>query len=326
MKQTMRAFVAGLVAALIASGCGGTAPQGGQALKKVQIGAVMFARDIEYWKLVEAGMNAAAKKENVQLQVAVSNRNLATESQVVDQLIARGDNVLVISPLDKNGSKATLQRAVQAGMTVVQFNTRVDDPSLKYFVGVDNRALGASSGKFTHDYIQNTLGGSAKIGIETGGTTPGGPDRQAGFTSAISDLPNAQIIAQAEVHAPDQGANAFQTMLQAHPDINVVWCWNGSALSGSATIAKKIGAKVKLFGVDMSQDVAADLLDPASPVEAVADQHAYQIGQTAVEQAIKAARGEKMSDQVSITPVIYSKQNPSLVNQWLNEVKQESAS
>ena len=313
------------LAACSTGSSGGGAGGGGKSSGKIKVGAVMFARDIEYWQLIEAGLRAGAKKEGVPIDVEVSSRNLSTEASLIDTFHTQGDNLLVISPYDAKASIATLKKAQNDGMAVMQYNTQVDDPEFKYFVGVDNQQLGAADGKALVSYVNSKLDGKATVAVLAGDTEPGGTDRKKGFLSVLKGHPGIKVVTTVQaVGSPGDGANAFDTALQAHPDVDVVWAWNGSALQGSAVSAQKSHRNVKIFGVDMSSQVAGIMQKASSPVVAVADQHAYNVGYQAVLNGVALARGQsaKVSTGASLKPVVYESSDPAGVKQYLTELHQ----
>lgn len=292
--------------------------------RKIKIGALMYSRDLEYWQLVSAGMHAAAKHEHVKLTVEVDNRKLSREAEVVDTFHARGDNVLVISPLSAKASIGALKSACRYGMDVVQYNTRIADKNFGYFVGVSNKTLGEMSGKALIHYVKTKLDGNARVAVLNGDTEPGGVARKDGFLDAIKGKKGIHVVtSELAVGSPVAGANALNTALQAHPGIDVVWGWNGAAVQGAAAAAQKSNAHLKIFGIDMSNQVAHIMLSKDSPVGAVVSQKPFNIGYTAVKNAVLLARGDMKSvpadDQLS--PVIYSTDNPGAIRKYLTMIK-----
>jgi ABC-type sugar transport system substrate-binding protein len=285
----------------------------------VQVGVVMYARDLEYWRLIEAGVRKAAADRHVQIDVQVSNRQLDTEAALVDTMHARGDNVLVIDPLDKKASVATLNKAQRYGMTVVQYDGQVQDPSFQYHVGVDNTTLGRAVGDSAQNYIKAHLGGHARLALLTGDTEPNGPARRTAFLGQVAD---STVVAQAEaVGSPEAGSKALETMLQGHPDIDLVFAWNGASMQGAAVAAQRAKSTAKIVGIDMSKQVATIMSQPDSPVVDVADQHAYDVGQQAVATAVDLAEGKPVQQNTLLNPVVYSSDDPKGVEAFLAELQ-----
>lgn len=318
----------GTVAAIAAlgfllSGCTSKASDGqgagGQQDGPLKVGAVIYARDLEYWQLVEAGMNAAAAELDVEVSVDVSNRQLQTEAQVVNTITARGDNILVIAPLDTTASVSTLEQARQKSMTVVQIDNRVDDDSFENFVGADQTEMGRVSGESAAKYIEDSLDGDAKIALLTGDTEPNGPPRKKAFLAATDGL--GEVVTSTEaVGSPEAGSKAFDTLMQSHPDVDVVWAWNGAALQGAATAAKQSDSTAKIIGIDMSRQVAEMMQGGKSPVESVADQHAYDIGYEAVKMGVAEAKGESYEKVESVPPAVFTASDDSGLQKYLDEL------
>ncbi|HEX6500858.1 MAG TPA: substrate-binding domain-containing protein [Micromonosporaceae bacterium] len=328
MTHRYRRVAGAALAALLAVGlaaCGSSTSgsSGGTSAKAsdIRVGGIIWGRYLDYWRLVQLGMEAAAKQYHVQIQIGTSDKNLGTEAQVVSQMQARGVNVLAISPFSADGSKATLTRAGNS-MTVVQYNTQVNDPSLKYFVGVTNAQLGKTIGEAAKDYINKQMGGKATIGTLSNVQEPGGKERLDGFLSVVQTMPGVKVVADATAAKPAEGASAFPTLIQGHPDINLVFGWNGGALEGAATAAAKMNTKVALFGIDLSKTEADMMLGPNSPIVAVADQHAFQLGFKAVELGIKAHQGQSVDPVIHLDPTVYSVSDKSGIQQWEQQQQQ----
>ncbi|WP_166462989.1 sugar ABC transporter substrate-binding protein [Amycolatopsis acidicola] len=269
----------------------------------LQVGALMYARDLEFWQLVEAGMKQAANEAGVPLHVDVSDRKLQNESQLLDTMYARGDNVLLVAPYDSDASSAALRRARARGLTIVQYDERVDDQSFAYFVGVDQKVLGEAAGEAAQQYIDSQLGGHAKAALLTGETESHGPPRRESF---LAKATGAEVVTTTEaVGSPEAGAQAFETVLQSHPETQLVFAWNGAALQGAAIAARRLRSPVKIVGVDMSRQLADLLGQRDSPVLAVADQDAYQVGYRTLQIGVALARAKPVSRDTAVAPVIY---------------------
>lgn len=328
MTHRYRRAAGAALAALLAVGlaaCGtsnaGSSAGASSKPSDIHVGGIIWGRYLDYWRLVQLGMEAAAKQYHVQIQIGTSDKNLGTEAQVVSQMQARGVNVLAVSPFSADGSKATLTRAANT-MTVVQYNTQVNDPALKDFVGITNSQLGKTIGQSAKDYIDKQMGGKATIGVLSDVQEPGGKERLDGFLSVVQTMPGVKVVAQATAAKPGEGAAAFPTLIQGHPDINLVFAWNGGALEGAATAVTKMPNKVPLFGIDLSKTEADMMLGQNSPIVAVADQHAYDLGFKAVELGIKQREGQSVNPVIHLDPTVYTATDKSAIQQWEQQQQQ----
>ncbi|QRM33967.1 sugar ABC transporter substrate-binding protein [Microvirga sp. VF16] len=315
MKKMIVTLAASIMAIAMASA--------GEAQERIKVGGIIYARDSQYWQQAERGMNDAAKKLGVDLQIGLNRRQLATEGQLIEDFATRGVNIIVMPPLDTQASGAAAQRVKSRNIMIVDYDTRFADSTISsHTIGVDSRELAGVVGKEMRKLIVASKSESAAaVGLIT--LPPTNPNMQARRGGVVSALEGANVAYVAEVAAatPEQGANAFENILQRNPATAMIWASNSGSLSGAAAAARRSNAKAKLYGIDMSQELAQMLLDPSSNLQAVSDQQPYLIGYTAVETAVKSFRGEKLARQINVPARLYTREDPKAVTEYLDFVK-----
>jgi ABC-type sugar transport system substrate-binding protein len=286
------------------------------------IGAVHMVAQIEWFQTIEMGMRQAAADKGAELAVGNAEGDLGKEAQAVDNLVARGIKALIITTLDKNASVAGLERAAAAGVKIINYNTRVDTPLMTTYVSVDNTELGAQMGRYVADYVTKHMGGKAKIALLTVPDFAESRARRDGFVAEISKVPGIEIVAEQRGQLPDPSANTMETIIQGHPDLDLVWAAVEGGLTGAITAKRSTGSNVKIFGTDMSLQVAASLLDPTSGVVAVSTQDPYQIGYKAMELAIDAVAGKDVAGTFDVPLSMYYADKPEDVQAYLDKYKE----
>jgi len=315
-------FIRGyLQAAAVAAALGMMAAPAGVQAAEPLVGAVHMVAQIEWFQDVEMGMRQAAKDHGADLAVGNADGDLGKEAQAVDTLVARGVKALIVTPLGKTASVPALQRAAAAGVKLVFYNTKVDSPLMTTYVGVDNRELGAQMGRYVDDYVTKNMGGKAKIALLTVPDFPESQARRDGFVDEIKKVPGIQIVAEQRGQLPDASANTLQTIIQGHPDLQLVWAAVEGGLEGAITAKQATGANLKLFGTDMSLQVAQALLDPSSGVVAVSTQDPYSMGYKAMELAIDAAHGKDVKGNYVVPLAMYYADKPDQVKAYLDKYK-----
>ncbi|WP_170984348.1 sugar ABC transporter substrate-binding protein [Rhodoligotrophos defluvii] len=307
------------LAAVTALAIGPSTPA--QAQDKLTIGAIIYARDSQFWQQIERGMRDAAEKYGATIQFGLNQRKLPTESQVVEDFITRGVDVLIMPPLDKQGSVASARRAKDRGIMVIEYDTKLEDASIaSHTIGVDSRELAASVGKELRRYLE-TVEGEPSIGMITlPPINANMQPRRMGFLSALDGL-KYELVAEVTAATPEDGADGLENILRRKPDTTAIWASNAGSLAGAAAAARRANTKTKLYGIDMSQDLAHMLLDPDSNVEAVSDQQPYKVGYLTVETAVKAKRGEAQPRHVNVPVKLYTKTEPQAVKEYLELVR-----
>lgn len=289
---------------------------------RLSIGAIIYARDSQFWQQIERGMRDAAKANNAELLVGMNRRQLPVESQLVEDYMTRNVDVLIIPPLDKQGTMAAAKRAKAKNIMVVEYDTQMEDKSIaSHSIGVDSFELASAVGKEMHAYIDKQLKGAASIGlISLPPMNANSAPRRDGMLKALADV-KLKVIAEVSGGTPEQGANGLENILQRDPHTQIVWASNAGTMAGAAVAATRSKAEARLYGIDMSEELANMLLDPGSKLAAVADQQPYRVGYLAVETAVKARRGAAAQRYVLVPPKLYTKEDPQSVKQYLDLVK-----
>jgi len=89
-------------------------------------------------------------------------------------------------------------------------------------------------------------------------------------------------------------------MLTAHTYLNGIFCSNESGSAGAVQALKARAAKVKLVGFDSSPMLLDEL--QAGWIDSLVIQDPFKMGETAVDEAVKAIRGEKTPKQMFLPP------------------------
>ena len=77
------------------------------------------------------------------------------------------------------------------------------------------------------------------------------------------------IVAEQEGEFPDPAANKVETILEGHPETQLIWAANEGGLVGAITAARSREGKVKIYGTDMSLQVARALLEEAARLSGI---------------------------------------------------------
>lgn len=292
----------------------------------VRIGAVLWARDSQYWQLIEKGIREGAAKRGAQATFVVNNRQLATETQVTDDLVTRGIDALIFSPIDVVASASMARRVAAANVKIIQYNTFLTGaPVPTVDIGVDNKELGAAVGREAARHIRDDLGGKASVGlISLPPINAGSGPRKEGFLEALKAV-QATVVGEAAGSTPEQGANAFENILQREPEVQVIWGSNAGTIAGAAASSRRMQSKARLYGIDMASELAQMMLDPATSLEAVSDQQPYQIGVLAAEAAVNAAGGQSQPQRTVVPTKLYTRRQPDELRAFLDLIKSLNA-
>lgn len=326
MKRVQEKVI--LFAAVIAFATAGTVfASGAQATnekeaEKIEIGAILLDTKQEWFAEIIEGMKKAETDLNAKVRIFSSDSDVAKESSTIDNLIAQKVDAISISPQSDEASVPAFERAVDAGIPVVTWNSKVNSPKSKYFVGVNNYDLGKGTGAFAVDYIKSKMGGKAKIAVLGISKYAVGIDRVKGFLDQIKTLPGVEIVAQQDAEFKEIGLSVTENIMQAHPDTQIIWCWNQGALLGAlAALKENPNNKVLLMGTDMSIDLARAMLEPNSFLLAVTTQQPFEIGYASIKAAYELATTGNTQNEVLVPLKTYTLNNKAEIQKYMDDRK-----
>jgi ribose transport system substrate-binding protein len=280
--------------------------------KTIEIALVTKALDSEWWQRVKSGAEEAARATpGVDLVVLAPEREVNIDQQVgiLEDQITRGVNALAVAPAGVSEILPVLDKAKAAGIPVLIVDTDVNWPAKLSYIGADNRVGGRIAG----EYIVKLLSGKGKVAVIRGilGIATH-EERLAGFREAIARAPGIECVAVQPANSERAlGMTVMENLLTAHPDLKAVFATNDQMALGAveAIAAHNLTGKVQVVGFDATREavravVAGRLAGDMAGLPEV-------MGRRAVEEAIKAAKGQPVDKQVIITPVLVTKDNAS---------------
>jgi ribose transport system substrate-binding protein len=195
-----------------------------------------------WWISVADFAQKEANALGVNLTIAIPQEEVDLERQIsmIEAAVQSGAKALVISAASSNGVAPAIKAARDAGLAIVNFDTRISDKSLvDAFVGGDDEAGAYKAGK----YICEKLGGKGEVAVITGLLEQStGVDRRAGFLRACKEYPNITVVAeQGAEWSSDKAFNIMTNILTANPNVKGVFACNDQMAVGMVNAAEAAG-------------------------------------------------------------------------------------
>lgn len=267
---------------------------------KPVIALVVGVKGDPFYVTMEKGARAKAEEMGAELIVdGPAQFDPVLQTPIVDALIARGINALLIAATDKQAMIEPLQRAHDAGIHVISVDTFIGDGDYEKgpvtfplsYIGSDN----VGGGKIGCEAIIESMGGKGKLYIQN--TKPGistTDQRQQGCEEAIAATNGAVESAGVDFNDDSAAKAAEQTAakLQATPDLAGIFGTNLFGAQGAAQAVKNanLTGTVKVANFDAPEQAIEDLKN--NVVDIVIAQLPYQMGQVGVEYALAAIGGD----------------------------------
>lgn len=295
-----RGYLAGLLlAAFIATGCGGSADEpsaqrasGGE--ERPRIALIMKSLANEFFVTMAEGAEAhhAAHGDAYDLIVnGIRNESdLGQQVALVEQMMATGVDALVIAPADSRALVPVLKRAMDRGIVVVNIDNRLDEATLEEagidipFVGPDNREGARMVGTVAADRLQS---GDEVAILEGIPTAFNAQQRLQGFQDAMDAAGIEVVDVQSGEWEQAKANTVASAMINAHPGLDAILASNDNMALGAAAAVRQAGktGEILIVGFDNIDAIRQMVRD--GRVLATADQHGDRLAVYGIEFALE---------------------------------------
>jgi ABC-type sugar transport system substrate-binding protein len=201
---------------------------------------------------------AAAKANALGYEARIfdSQNNTVLESDHFENILVAEFDAILFNPTDANGSVANVQKAKAAGIPVFCMDREINSPDAATSqILSDSYSGSVAIGKYFTQQL-NKKGNYVEIlGIVGDNNTWA---RSKGFHSVVDNYPGLKMVAQQSADFDrNKALEVMESILQAHPGIDAVFCGNDGMAMGAyqALAAAGKADKVKVFGFDGAEDV-----------------------------------------------------------------------
>lgn len=242
-----------------------TAADSGQAGEKKYVIGLSQGTMNHPFRIAMVEENIAYAKENYPEfdVIATDGQNdSATQSQNVEDLLARGIDLLIISPLTSDALTPVCEKAMAQGIPVVTLDRNVET-EVTCFIGAENKPMGAASA----DKLAEALEGKGNI-IEVQGTAGASAtiDRHDGFAEQLAaKYPDMEIIATQYCDYLRENAMSFMddTLQRFGPgEIDAIYCHNDEMSMGVIEALKAAGRMdegILITGMDGAEEAFSEI-------------------------------------------------------------------
>ncbi len=281
---------------------------------KPKVALVMKSLANEFFRTMEDGAKAYQNAHSADFDLVANGikdeSDTGNQIRIVEQMIVSGVKALVIAPADSKALVPVVKKAMDAGITVVNIDNRLDPGVLKSknisvpFVGPDNR----KGAQLVGDYLaQHKLKAGDQVAIIEGvSTTTNAQQRTAGFRDAMDAAQMKVVSVQSGNWEIDKGNAVAAAMLNEYPELKALLAGNDSMALGAVSAVRAAGktGQVHVVGYDNINAIKPMLKD--GRVLATLEQHGADQAIYGIQAALKMIKGEQPAvdaDNVIQTPV-----------------------
>jgi ribose transport system substrate-binding protein len=308
MKQTLLTkliIILFLISGL--SGCNQTS----EKKKSNKIAVVISTLNNPWFVVLGESAAARARELGYEAQIFDSQNNSAKEAEHFDNIIAMGYDAILFNPTDADGSVQNVKRAKDAGIPTFCMDREINSRDAATTQLLSDNFTGCV--KLGQYFVRqmNKKGNYVEIlGLVGDNNTW---NRSKGFHSVVDEFPELKMVAQQSADFDrNKAMDVMETIMQANPDIDAVFCGNDAMALGAyqAVLAAGKADKVKIFGFDGSDDAINGIAE--GKIAATVMQFPVLMARTSADLADEYIKGKRdFSTKTPVEVVLITSENVS---------------
>ncbi|AJD45851.1 sugar ABC transporter substrate-binding protein [Rhizobium mongolense] len=275
-------------------------------LKK--LGLAVANLQANFFNQIKQSVEDEAKKHGIEVVTVDAKGDGPTQVNQIQDLLTQNIDALIYIPAGAAAATVPVKLAKNAGVPVVNVDRNADGAPGDTFLATDSVA----SAKAVCDYILKQAGGKGKMVIIHGqkGTTPE-VDRSKGCAESLKANPDVKVVAEqySNIWSQDEGFQIMQNMLQANPDVSIVFAQADALALGAAQAIKVANPSQKIVVGGFDGDTAALEALSKGVFDVTATQQTQKMGRDAVANAAKLVAGEKVPPVQLLDATLTTKEN-----------------
>ena len=284
----MKSFMKAMVAATALMVGAGSANAEGLGISKIGLAVPNLQAD--FFNQIKLGVEGYAAKLGIEVITVDAKGDTATQVSQAQDLMTQGIDAFIYIPAGAAAAAVPTRLARAEGIPVINVDREPEGEPGDTVIYGEN----VMSAYEVCSHVIKLAGGEGKMFIIHGqkGTTPE-VQRYEGCKMAIDENPGVELVAQqwTQMWSPDEGFSIAQNLLQAHPDVKMIFGQADGIAMGAAKAVEVAGLADQITVGGYDGDVAAleSLAACDTPFVVTATQSTQAMGVLAVNSAIAVA-------------------------------------
>jgi ribose transport system substrate-binding protein len=315
MRTTFQRLVlVGACFALLASfacrGKGSSGPTAGGE-KRLTIAVIPKGMTHEFWKSIHAGAAKAAQELGVDIiwKGPQKEDDRAQQITVVEDVISRGVDGIVLAPLDDRALTTPVRDAARDHIPVIIIDSGLQGRDYISFVATDNYKGGVLAARRMGELLKGE-GDIFLIRYQEGSAST--MERERGFLETVQkEFPKLNLLVK-DQYAGATTETAFQlaeNLLSRFPKVQGIFTPNESSTFGTLRALQEYGlaGKIKFVGFDSSPKLIQALSD--GEIDGLVQQNPVKMGYLGVKLMVGHLRGETTPKVVDTGVYLVTREN-----------------
>lgn len=266
--------------------------------EKLHIVATLQSQQINFWSNVQHTLERLAEENDFELTIMDFNSDVSTAQEVIEDILVMEPDGVITCGLESSTLTTHVKMLQEAGIPVVTYNLSPDEDICPMVV-TDHYEFGYVAGVAGAEYWAENHEGETPIGgaIDLY-SAPVCAERVEGFVDGFKTIyPDFELVQTVDGGGSRSSSlSAAEDMLQAHPEINVIFGINADSALGGLDALKEVGRGTAdeslVVSIDGTETDCAELTDPDSALKAIAGNSPKIMAETAWDVLSRVLSGE----------------------------------
>lgn len=211
---------------------------------------VTFQAGIDYWKAVLKGFEDAAQNVNVSVTYRGAARHSVNEQiTVLEQVIARKPAGIALSAIDPKALTVTIDKAVDAGIPVVLFDSGAPQSKAYATLATNNYNAGVKAA----EQMAHLLNEEGNVAVVTHSNQLNHQERTQGFRETMANDSRMQVVDVVDGEGDAlKSERAAHRLMDRFPDLKGIFATEANGGVGIGNALKKQGrvGDIKIISFD----------------------------------------------------------------------------
>ncbi len=307
MNRTLCSSYLSFAMLLVVAGCSrsddgkstipaGNTPAGEHSVEHGRIAVVVSTLNNPWFVKLAESAKQRAEELGHEAVVFDSQNDVSIEASTFENVLASGYDAILFNPTDADASISNVTRAKEKGVPVFCIDREINASDLAAAqILSDNYSGCVEMGQYFVDVVGEDGAYAELLGIVGDNNTW---NRSKGFHSVVDRFGGLKMVAQQPADFDrTKGMDVMESILQAHPDIDAVFCGNDAMALGAYQAVEAAGkrADIRVFGFDGAEDAVQSIAE--GKIQATAMQFPKKMAQMAAEFADQWLQGKRDFEQ-----------------------------
>lgn len=252
----------------------------------------------DFWQIVRAGAEIAAKEFNVDLEIkgAMFEKDISEQIEITEKIIEINPSVVILAALDIDALVPAADKIVENGIPLLTIDSGINSNSPISFIATDNIKGGEILGEIMEEYLYP---GDSIIIISHLQGADTAIDRESGVKNIINASGKLNIYNT--YFCDNQSDIAFRIVhdvLVSNEEIRGIIALNGISAIGAAQAMDNLGLKDSVFLVGFDNYFEELKFLELGVIKALIVQKPFNMGYIGVKTAVEIINNESVPSRI----------------------------